>query len=215
MRFTLADFTANREFHPAPKTLLFSCSYQEYLLYRTSAIALEDFGNISEVYMCSEDNGIGVAVYQILVCVTLWHMNILGRDETRFLPGGDRYPDWPILLVKDACGRFCGMSMHVYNDFPEPKQQAAAWWYGKYHPDYECTVSYFWGEGREKFFVDGEKEPSTFGTGTEDYIGYAFSAEPPFSNWDGAFAAAPNLAYTCRGHISHCRFQIPDNIPFQ
>lgn len=107
------------------------------------------------------------------------------------------------------------MSMHVYNDFPEPKQQAAAWWYGKYHPDYECTVSYFWGEGREKFFVDGEKEPSTFGTGTEDYIGYAFSAEPPFSNWDGAFAAAPNLAYTCRGHISHCRFQIPDNIPFQ
>lgn len=27
--------------------------------------------------MCSEDNGIGVAVYQILVCVTLWHMSIL------------------------------------------------------------------------------------------------------------------------------------------
>ena len=79
MRFTLADFTANREFHPAPKTLLFSCSYQEYLLYRTSAIALEDFGNISEVYMCSEDNGIGVAAYQILVCVTLWHMNIACR----------------------------------------------------------------------------------------------------------------------------------------
>ncbi len=26
--------------------------------------------------MCSEDNGIGVAVYQILVCVTLWHMSI-------------------------------------------------------------------------------------------------------------------------------------------
>ena len=26
--------------------------------------------------MCSENNGIGVAVYQILVCVTLWHMSI-------------------------------------------------------------------------------------------------------------------------------------------
>ena len=26
--------------------------------------------------MYSEDNGIGVAVYQILVCVTLWHMSI-------------------------------------------------------------------------------------------------------------------------------------------
>lgn len=145
-----------------------------------------------------------------------WHpREFLGRNEERFLPGGDRYPDWPILLVENACGRFCGMAMHVYNDFPEPKRQAEAWWYGKYHPDYECTVSYFWGEGREKFFVDGEKQPSTFGTGTEDYIGYAFSAEPPFSNWDGAFAAAPNLAFTCRGHISHCRFQIADNVPFQ
>ena len=29
--------------------------------------------------MCSEDNGIGVAVYQILVCVTLWHMSISPR----------------------------------------------------------------------------------------------------------------------------------------
>ena len=29
--------------------------------------------------MCSEDNGIGVAVYQILVCVTLWHMSIGAR----------------------------------------------------------------------------------------------------------------------------------------
>ena len=28
VRFTLADFTANREFHPAPKTLLFRCSFQ-------------------------------------------------------------------------------------------------------------------------------------------------------------------------------------------
>ena len=26
--------------------------------------------------MYSEDNGIGVAVYQILVCATLWHMSI-------------------------------------------------------------------------------------------------------------------------------------------
>ena len=25
MRLTLADYTANREFHPAPKTLLFGC----------------------------------------------------------------------------------------------------------------------------------------------------------------------------------------------
>ena len=32
----------------------------------------------------------------------------------------------------------------------------------------------WWGEGDEKFFVDGEKFPSTFGTGSEDYFGYAW-----------------------------------------
>jgi hypothetical protein len=31
---------------------------------------------------------------------------------------------------------------------------------------------YWWGEGDEKIFVDGEKFPSSFGTGSEDYYGY-------------------------------------------
>lgn len=32
----------------------------------------------------------------------------------------------------------------------------------------------WWGEGDEKIFVDGERFPSHFGTGTEDYYGYAW-----------------------------------------
>lgn len=36
------------------------------------------------------------------------------------------------------------------------------------------TIDWWWGEGDEKFFVDGEKFPSSFGTGSEDYIGYAW-----------------------------------------
>lgn len=35
-------------------------------------------------------------------------------------------------------------------------------------------VKDWWGEGDEKIFVDGEKSPSHFGTGTEDYYGYAW-----------------------------------------
>ena len=35
-------------------------------------------------------------------------------------------------------------------------------------------VEAWWGEGDEKVFVDGEKFPSHFGTGTEDYYGYAW-----------------------------------------
>ena len=36
-------------------------------------------------------------------------------------------------------------------------------------------VGAWWGEGDEKIFVDGEKFPSWFGTGSEDYYGYAWS----------------------------------------
>lgn len=35
-------------------------------------------------------------------------------------------------------------------------------------------VKEWWGEGDEKIYVDGEKSPSHFGTGTEDYYGYAW-----------------------------------------
>ena len=42
------------------------------------------------------------------------------------------------------------------------------------HPDW-------WGEGDEKIFVDGEPFPSHFGTGTEDYYGYAWCRPQPFS----------------------------------
>ena len=40
----------------------------------------------------------------------------------------------------------------------------------------------WWGEGDEKIFVDGESFPSSFGTGTEDYYGYAFGRPNPFSH---------------------------------
>ena len=44
--------------------------------------------------------------------------------------------------------------------------------------DYKMDASVpghnWWGEGDEKFFVDGEKFPSWFGTGTEDFFGYAW-----------------------------------------
>ncbi len=35
-------------------------------------------------------------------------------------------------------------------------------------------VPNWWGEGDEKVYIDGEKFPSTFGTGSEDYYGFAY-----------------------------------------
>jgi hypothetical protein len=74
-------------------------------------------------------------------------------------------------------------------------------------------VADWWGEGDEKIYVDGETFPSTFGTGTEDYYGYAWCHNQPFIH-------AYHNQSRCDGpgnygHTSVNRFHILDKIPFQ
>jgi len=73
-------------------------------------------------------------------------------------------------------------------------------------------VKGWWGEGDEKIYVDGEKFPSHFGTGSEDYFGYAW--------------CCPDLFTHCYHNQSRCdgpgnygltsvnRFHVIDKIPF-
>ena len=98
----------------------------------------------------------------------------------------DRAPDW-VMLRTPGRGRFCGVMLHVWN----PR---GGWW----------------GEGDEKFFVDGEKFPSTIGTGSEDYFGYAWCNPSLFQR-----------PYHCqtmtsgnKGHQSVLRWHVVDNVPF-
>ena len=77
-------------------------------------------------------------------------------------------------------------------------------------------VGAWWGEGDEKIFVDGEKFPSWFGTGSEDYYAYAWSDPTPFQHayhnqtrCDGKGTGATF------GHTSVNRFHILDAIPFE
>ena len=95
--------------------------------------------------------------------------------------------DWEILKTKGK-GRFVGFSLHIWN--------AKGGW---------------WGEGDEKFFVDGEKFPSTIGTGSEDYFGYAWCNPEIFVS---AYHSQPTN-HNNRGHASNNRWHIGDNIPFQ
>jgi hypothetical protein len=70
----------------------------------------------------------------------------------------------------------------------------------------------WWGEGDEKIYVDGEAFPSFFGTGTEDYFGYAWSATVPFQR---AFHAQPRVdGPGFSGHVSNLRLHVLDAIPF-
>ncbi|TEA11328.1 hypothetical protein C8034_v007811 [Colletotrichum sidae] len=119
--------------------------------------------------------------------------------------------DWPLLMVDKGPGRFCGVQMHVWNHWQEPEVPAKDWWYGV---GGDKSIDWWWGEGDEKFFVDGEKFPSTFGTGSEDYVGYAWAAEPPFPTFDSAYASQPYVELDANGHTSVCRFHICDDVPF-
>jgi hypothetical protein len=76
------------------------------------------------------------------------------------------------------------------------------------------TVPAWWGEGDEKVFVDGEAFPSTFGTGTEDYYGYAWSDPTPYDKIP--YHTQPNAGKPgCFGHIANNRFHIIDPITFR
>ncbi|HEY3397167.1 MAG TPA: glycoside hydrolase family 172 protein [Armatimonadota bacterium] len=101
----------------------------------------------------------------------------------------DRLIDWPMLKT-DGRGRFVGVALNVW----DPR---GGWW----------------GEGDEKFFVDGEKFPSTFGTGSEDYFGYAWGNPRLFSNAYHNQTRNDNTGNN--GHIAVNRWHISDAVPFQ
>lgn len=87
-------------------------------------------------------------------------------------------------------GLYVGDALTVFN-------QASAWW----------------GEGDEKIYVDGEAFPSHFGTGTEDYYGYAWCRVEPFTGH-------PFVSQPCgegnyfEGYTVNSRFRVLDAIPF-
>jgi hypothetical protein len=74
------------------------------------------------------------------------------------------------------------------------------------------TVDAWWGEGDEKIYVDGEDFPSSFGTGTEDYYGYAWCRPERFVH---PFIAQPSGAGNLSPGMSvNMRYRILDAIPF-
>jgi len=73
-------------------------------------------------------------------------------------------------------------------------------------------VKIWWGEGDEKIDVDGETFPSHFGTGTEDYFGYASTSPELFQH---AYHNQPRVDGPGNyGRTVNNRFHIIDRIPF-
>ena len=118
-----------------------------------------------------------------------WHSDVFPVKK-------EMEPDWTLLKTSGK-GRFLGVMLHVMNlNTCMPFMGSEPCW---------------WGEGDEKFFVDGEKFPSTYGTGSEDYFGYAWGNATLFQK------AYHNQTMTT-GNTTHqtlSRWHIMDNIPFQ
>jgi hypothetical protein len=98
------------------------------------------------------------------------------------------FTDWTHLECTGT-GRFVGGALHVQN-----------------------PVRGWWGEGDEKIYVDGETFPSHFGTGSEDYYGYAWCSPERFVH---AYHNQPRCDGPGNyGNTSVNRFHIIDDIPF-
>ncbi len=70
----------------------------------------------------------------------------------------------------------------------------------------------WWGEGDEKIFVDDDEQPSTFGTGSEDYYNYSWSASDIFYT---PYAGQPrNDGPGTRGFVTNYRWHVLDPLPF-
>ena len=69
----------------------------------------------------------------------------------------------------------------------------------------------WWGEGDDRFYVDGEEYPSVMGTGAEDYFGQAWG----ISEYNGLFYGCPFFEKRATYPLVSCyRFHFPDPIPF-
>lgn len=96
--------------------------------------------------------------------------------------------DWNYVDI-DGRGVFVGAAFHLTN-----------------------PVKIWWGEGDEKIYIDNEDFPSHFGTGTEDYFGYAWCSPEKFTH---AYHNQPRCDGPGNyGHTSINRWHILDRIPF-
>jgi hypothetical protein len=123
-----------------------------------------------------------------------WHRDVMPVSE-------DRWPDWTVLKTQGR-GRFAGFMLHVWNPKGGQQRTPRIMKYGAYP---------WWGEGDEKFHVDGEKMPSTYGTGTEDYFGYAWG---DYSFFEQAYHAQSFTQLNAGNQVLK-RWQFGDNVPFQ
>jgi len=112
--------------------------------------------------------------------------------EEKGIPTGP-ISDWNYVTIEGK-GVYVGDSLTVFN-----------------------PVAGWWGEGDEKIYVDGAAFPSHFGTGTEDYYGYAGGVLPDVSTDIYSMPLHGQYQVACKepGYNVLSRIRALDGIPFE
>lgn len=126
-----------------------------------------------------------------------YHPDALTNGE--YDKNAQRSPDYHFLTVSGA-GRVVGLTLHHNKtvDGVDPLSSPGSPW---------------WGEGDEKFFIDGEKFPSWFGTGTEDFFGYAWCSPLLFTKAYHAQSYCEGSSNSIGNRVV-TRIMMGDSIPF-
>jgi len=144
----------------------------------------------------AEFDDIGIAAWKWTDRTMYFHSAWRGENLMEVV--GDDFKnmkEWNYITIEGK-GVYAGDSLSLYN-----------------RPRMNWHIGPWWGEGDEKIFVDGESFPSHFGTGSEDYYGYAFNSTSPF---EAPFHAQPTAkANWGIGHTTDERVRIHDRIPFK
>lgn len=138
---------------------------------------------------------------EVLACAYEWvddrsmHFRARWRIDHGLHASGFRVQDMPYLCA-DGAGVYVGSATYVLNPNEVPSS-GGSWW----------------GEGDEKIFVDDDVQPSTFGTGSEDYYNYAWSSADIFLF---PYCGQPrNDGPANRGFVTNNRWHILDPLPFR
>lgn len=122
------------------------------------------------------------------------HFRARWRVDHNLVASGEEVQDLPFLLARGK-GVYVGTTSILLN----PATVPTSW-------------GNWWGEGDEKVFVDGDRIPSIFGTGSEDYYNYSWSSPDIFFF---PYCGQPrNDGPGNRGFVANYRWHILDPIPF-
>jgi len=123
------------------------------------------------------------------------HFRARWRADHNVTASNREVQDLPFLLANGQ-GVYVGTGVYLMNPAAVPTP------YGNW-----------WGEGDEKVFVDEERVPSIFGTGSEDYFNYSWSSPDIFVY---PYCGQPrNDGPGNRGFVTNYRWHVLDPIPFK